>query len=88
MRAPLSLALTAGPHSPSTQHPPAPQEEPAQAPLPPVQPCPGQGLVVALLVLKAFLRHHERHLVQVGGVILGVSVKEEGLRVGMEPPSP
>lgn len=54
---------------------PASAEEPAETLLPLVDSGPRQRLIVALIVLKAFLRHHQRHLVQARGLILqGVSV--------------
>lgn len=49
---------------------PASKKEPAETPLPLVDSGPRQRLIVALIVLKAFLRHHQRHLVQARGLIL------------------
>lgn len=54
---------------------PASKKEPAETPLPLVGSGPRQRLIVTLIVLEAFLRHHQRHLVQARGLILqGVSV--------------
>lgn len=65
-----------GAEVPATDHFPAPQEEPAEASLPLTDSGPGQRLIVTLLVLKTLLRHHQRHFVQVGGLIFQrVSVK-------------
>lgn len=52
-------------HKPGTEELPASTQQPLQASFPAPGPGPGQCVVVTVIILKAFLGHHQGHLIQV-----------------------
>lgn len=54
---------------PATEDFPPPTKEPPQASLSLQDSGPRQRLIVTLIIFEALLRHHQRHLIQVRGLI-------------------
>lgn len=62
---------------PSAQHFPASAEEPAQATAPLSDPGSGKRVVIAVVILKSLLGHHQWHFVKIRGLVFDVVPKKK-----------